>query len=151
MKKQICLLVIMMLITTSCGGQKQLESDDKESKTDVEEIAEDTQDQVKEEIVNVLDDFNDFVEVSFEHKEYPSIDDGKPDYSGIYCIDNYSTTYGCCNIIKQEDGSYYCSVYEARAFNYEVKADNKSGNILENETGLCNRKLKLENSVPYKV
>ena len=77
------------------------------------------------------DDFNDFVEVSFKHKDYPSTEDGKPDYSGIYCLDTYSTTYGCCNLIKQEDGYYYCYLYEYRCFIYETKAKYKSDNVLE--------------------
>ena len=133
MKKIGFALLITMLIITGCGKIEQTadyKKDDIESTT--EEQIENNEDDKRQEIDDIDDSetFNDFVEVSFEHKDYLITDDGKPDYSGIYCIGNYSTTYGYCNLIKQKDGSYYCDIFEARAFHFETKAEYKSDNTL---------------------
>ncbi len=81
--------------------------------------------------VDVADDYNDFVEVTYEHVDYPKADDGNPDYSGIYCSEGGSSLYGGLSLIKQEDGSYYCYFYEYRAASIETKAYYKSDNLLE--------------------
>jgi hypothetical protein len=92
------------------------------------------------------DDFNDFVEVSFEHIEYPEVTDDKPDYSGIYCSEGYYTTYGYCELIKQEDGSYYCEIFAYRAYTFEGKASYKSDNLLEFKDDYSEGTITIENN-----
>ena len=141
--KLIALFFATAFVLNACGSKETKQEDiGVEADTSVVEKAEaeekndnkiDSNADENQKVSNSIeeDDFNDFVEVSFEHKDYPSTDDGKPDYSGIYCLDTQSTTYGCCNLIKQEDGSYYCFLYGYRSFFYETKAEYKSDNVLE--------------------
>ena len=96
-----------------------------EATTEVEETVEEVAEEPE------ADDFNDFVEVSFEPKAYPVANDGNPDYTGIYCEDGYSSNYGYCKLIKQEDGSYYCDIYSYRLVVMECKAVFKSEGLLE--------------------
>lgn len=141
--KLIALFLAAAFVFNACGSKETKQEDiGVEADTSVVEKAEaeekndtkiDSNGDENQEVSNSIeeDDFNDFVEVSFKYKDYPSTDDGKPDYSGIYCLDTQSTTYGCCNLIKQEDGSYYCFLYGYRSFFYETKAEYKSDNVLE--------------------
>lgn len=142
-KKLLALLLAITALLTACGSKEKKHEDiDVETDTvgvelteanEVPDVDEDL-DEIDNQSVennNDEDDFNDFVEVAFEHKSYPSTDDGKPDYSGVYCYDCYSTTYGCCNLIKQDDGSYFCDIYVARSFWYTVKAEYQSDNLLK--------------------
>ena len=141
--KLIALFFATAFVLNACGSKEiKQENIGVEADTSVVEKAEaeekndnkiDSNADENQEVSNSIeeDDFNDFVEVSFKHKDYPSTEDGKPDYSGVYCLDTYSTTYGCCNLIKQEDGYYHCYLYEYRCFIYETKAKYKSDNVLE--------------------
>lgn len=128
-------------------NEKALEAEEKDNLEDEEsdETREDDTKESDEAQVNEEDDFNDFVEVSFEHVDYPEVDDDKPDYSGIYCSEGYSTTYGYCELIKQEDGSYYCDIFEYRAYTFEGNASYKSDNLLEFKDDYSEGTITIEN------
>ena len=128
-------------------NEKALEAEEKDNLEDEEsdETREDDSAESDEAHVNEEDDFNDFVEVSFEHVDYPEVDDDKPDYSGIYCSEGFSTTYGYCELIKQEDGSYYCDIFEYRAYTFEGEANYKSDNLLEFKDDYSEGTITIEN------
>lgn len=128
-------------------NEKALEAEEKDNLEDEEsdETREDDTKESDESQVNEEDDFNDFVEVSFEHVSYPEIADDKPDYSGIYCSEGFSTTYGYCELIKQEDGSYYCEIFAYRAYTFEGEANYKSDNILEFKDDYSEGTITIEN------
>ena len=133
MKRKILnlfLVAVLSLAFLGCKAETVITEENEETNT--EEIASSTEQNVTEEnSTDSIDDFNDFVEVSFEHYDYPEIDDDNPDYSGIYCIGNYSTTYGYCQLIKQEDGSYYYQGFVEREISFEGTAIYQSDNFLE--------------------
>lgn len=128
-------------------NEKALEAEEKDNLEDEEsdETREDDTKESDESQVNEEDDFNDFVEVSFEHVSYPEIADDKPDYSGIYCSEGFSTTYGYCELIKQEDGSYYCEIFAYRAYTFEGEANYKSDNLLEFKNDYSEGTITIEN------
>ena len=128
-------------------NEKALEAEEKDNLEDEEsdETREDDTKESDEAQVNEEDDFNDFVEVSFEHVDYPEVDDDNPDYSGIYCSEGFSTTYGYCELIKQEDGSYYCDIFEYRAYTFEGEANYKSDNLLEFKDDYSEGTITIEN------
>ncbi|WP_022758833.1 hypothetical protein [Butyrivibrio fibrisolvens] len=121
------------------------EEADEDNYKESDETREDDTKESDEAQVNEEDDFNDFVEVTFEHVSYPEIADDKPDYSGIYCSEGFSTTYGYCELIKQEDGSYYCDIFEYRAYTFEGNASYKSDNLLEFKDDYSEGTITIEN------
>lgn len=128
-------------------NEKALEAEEKDNLEDEEsdETREDDSVESDEAQVNEEDDFNDFVEVTFEYVSYPEIADDKPDYSGIYCSEGFSTTYGYCELIKQEDGSYYCEIFAYRAYTFEGEANYKSDNLLEFKNDYSEGTITIEN------
>ena len=106
------LMISIAVLLIACGEKETYEE---KEETTVDEIVEEPADE-------------DFVEASFEPKSYPkAADDGKPDYSGVYVFD-----VGRCELIKQEDGSYYCDAYIYRDKGVrDEKAIYKSEGMLE--------------------
>ena len=126
-----------MMVLAGCGVQEAsveeatTEETVAEASTETEETVE-AEPEKTEEVAEEpeVDDFNDFVEASFEPVSYPAPTDENPDYTGIYC-NGYETEYEYCKLIKQEDGTYYCNAYSYRVLFMECKATYKSEGLLE--------------------
>ena len=135
MKNKICystiLLASIMILLSGCGDAKDVSTDDSQKyDPGSDNIADEdntntTSDNMYHEFTH---DMRDFVEVTYEPWEYPEIKDDKPDYSGYY-----SGSDGYCELIKQEDGSYYCEFFECRALSYECYAKYESDGVLKTQ------------------